>query len=76
MFTIVLNKMFSDKKKIFETSFLFRGLSFYGVGCIKKTTNESASPVNIKKTTLSQCPEHYIYSIEEIPLSQCFVLRH
>jgi hypothetical protein len=40
---------------------------------IKKTTTESASPVNIKKTTLSQFPEHYIYSIEEIPLSQCFV---
>jgi hypothetical protein len=27
--------MFSDKKKIFETSFLFRGLSFYGAGCKK-----------------------------------------
>jgi hypothetical protein len=25
--------MFSEKKKIFETSFLFRGLSFYGAGC-------------------------------------------
>ncbi len=34
MFTIVLNKMFYEKKKIFETSFLFRGLSFYGAGCI------------------------------------------
>jgi hypothetical protein len=35
MYTIVLNKMFSEKKKIFETSFLFRGLSFYGAGCIE-----------------------------------------
>ncbi len=25
--------MFSEKKKIFETSFLFRGVSFYGAGC-------------------------------------------
>ncbi len=32
-YTIVLNQMFSGKKKIFETSFLFRGLSFYGAGC-------------------------------------------